>query len=183
MSRRRRRRADPAKLPRRDPATREQRAERDRAKQERERAKQEVDRVHDGLARAISISLAAVVYFGAWVANAFLNLFPQPVGFDIANPLLLVGIGSLIGATILGRYLVRTVSLRRLTGFGVVAVLGLGAVLGIFVLLFVVTGGSSGTLLGVIGGLALSWVAASLWIALLTRRARRLLRSSEGVAA
>ncbi|OLC52026.1 MAG: hypothetical protein AUH85_17865 [Chloroflexi bacterium 13_1_40CM_4_68_4] len=124
-----------------------------------------------------------MVYFGAWVANAFLNLFPAPVGFDIANPLLLIGIVSLIGATILGRYLVRTVSLRRLTSLGLVAVVGLGAVLGIFLLLFVATGASSGTLLGVIAGLTVSWIAATLWIALLTRRALRLLRTMNGVAA
>jgi len=64
-----------------------------------------------------------------------------------------------------------------------VAVVGLGAVLGIFLLLFVATGASSGTLLGVIAGLTVSWIAASLWIALLTRRALRLLRTMNGVAA
>ena len=178
MSRRRRRHADPAKAPRRDPADREERAERERVKQERERATKELDRVHDGLARAIAISLAAIVYFGVSVANVFLGFFPAPQGLDLANPLLLVGVVSLVGATILGRYLVRTVSLRRLSTIGVFAIAGLGAVLAFFVLLFLASGASSATLVGVIAGLGISWVMASLWIALLTRRALRLLRSS-----
>ena len=38
---------------------------------------------------------------------------------------------------------------------------------------------SQATLVGVIAGLGISWVMASLWIALLTRRALRLLRSSD----
>ena len=132
--------------------------------------------MHDGLARAIAISLAAIVYFGVSVANVFLGFFPIPQTLDLANPLLLIGITCLVGATVLGRYLVRTFSVRRLSSIGLVAIAGLGTVLGLFVVLFLLSGASSGTLLGVIAGLLISWVMASLWIALLTRRALRLLR-------
>jgi hypothetical protein len=182
MSRRRRRHADPATLPRREPAGRDQRAERERLKADRDRARRELVRVHDGLARAIAISLAAIVYFGVSVANVYLNFFPPPQGLDLANPLLLIGIASLVGATILGRYLVGAVSLRRLSTLGLIAIAGLGAVLGLLVVLFLATGATSATLVGVIAGLGVSWIMASLWIALLTRRALRLLRASETAA-
>ena len=179
MSRRRRRHADPATLPRRDPATREQRAERERVKVERDKAQKEIARVHDGLARAVAISLAAVVYFGFSVANVFLEFVPPPQGLDLTNPVLLVGIASLVGATVLGRYLVTAVSLRQLSTLGIFAIAGLGAVLALFVALFVLSGASSATLIGIIAGLALAWIIASLWIALLRRRALQLLRSTE----
>jgi hypothetical protein len=180
--RRRRRHADPATLPRLDPADREDRAARERERAEREKAKRELDRVHDGLARAIAISLAAIVYFGVSVANVFVGFFRPPEGLELTNPLLLVGVASLVGATFLGRYLVRAVSLRRLSTLGVFAIAGLGVVLASFIVLFLVAGSSEPALVGIIGGLALSWIMASLWIAILTRRALRLLQSMETIA-
>jgi hypothetical protein len=179
VSRKRRRHADPALAPRREPGGREQRAERERLNVEREKAKRELDRVHDGLARAIAIALAAIVYFGVSVANVFFGFFPPPEGLDLASPLLLIGIASLVGATILGRYLVGAKTVRQLARMGVFAIAGLGVVLAFFMLLFLASGATSAALVGVIVGLGLSWLMASLWITLLTRRALRLLRSTE----
>ena len=134
--------------------------------------------MRDGLSRAIAISLAAIVYFGAWMANAVLDLFPPPQGLDLANPLLLIGMGSVFGATVLVRYLVRAIDLRRLATYGLLSTAGLGALFALFVALFFATGGGSTTLLASASGVAVCWIAATLWMALLRRRARRLLQAT-----
>lgn len=167
MPRRRRRHADPATLPRRAKTERPERAERP----VRDSSRAELVRVHESLARAVSIMLAAVVYFGTWFVNAAVGLFPPPQGLDLTHPQFLIGVASLIGALWLTRVLVRSTSVDTLVRLGSLGAIGLGLVLAVLTALFLAAGAPPEGLAVVVLGLGLSWLVAALWIALLARRA------------
>ena len=137
--------------------------------------------MHESLARAISIMAAALVYFGSWLANLFFGIFPPPTGVDLTHPQLLIGIASLFGALTLTRWLVRNVSLARLVRVATYTSGGLALVLGVFLALFVLSGGSP-ELAAIVVGLTASWLAAVIWVGLLARRASKLIARTEEVA-
>ncbi len=167
MSRRKRRHADPAQLPRRDPAERGRREERDRAARE-------LARVDDALARATAVMGAAIVYFGFWAVNALLGLFPPAVGIDLTHPQFLVGLGALGASLLLARYLASKLTTRRLVLLGTGASAAFGAIVLAVGAVFVVATPTESFAL-VAFGMAISWLIATVWVALLARRATRLL--------
>ena len=172
MSRRRRRHADPATLPRHDPA---ERARERRDKEERDRAGRELVRANDALARVIAVMAAAVVYFSVWAANALFGVFPPPVGLDLGNPQFLVGAGALVGSLFLARYLVHTLPMRRLIALATWASAALGLVVLVFMVMFLTVAQGSEAFAFIVGGIGVTWFLATLWVGLLVRRARRLL--------
>ncbi len=178
VSRRRRRRADPARLPRRDSGVgsrRPEAAESGLRREDRERAELELARVDDALGRATAVLAAALVYFGAWAANAVLGLFPPPSGVDLTHPQFLIGAGALVASLFLARYLVRSFPTRRLVAVARWASAGFGAVVLLFVSLSVVAGPATETFVFIAAGMGFAWFVGTLWVALLGRRAGRLL--------
>lgn len=168
MGGRRRRHADPARLPRRAPEQREEQAR-------REAALRDLLRAHEALARTTSILGAATIYFGAWVADVALGLFPPPQGFELGHPQVALGIAVLLGSLWLTRYLARAVPTARLVRYGMAASLALGAVLVAFVAVALVrTDVRAGELLVLAVGIGFSWLLATVWLVLLGRRLRRL---------
>lgn len=168
MGRRRRRHADPAHLPRRAPQQREEQAR-------REAALRDLLRAHEALARTTSILGAATIYFGAWVADVALGLFPPPQGFDPGHPQLVLGIAVLVASLFVTRYLARAVPTARLVRYGVAASLALGVVLLAFVATALLrTDARAVELLVLAIGIGFSWLLATLWLVLLGRRVRRL---------
>ncbi len=172
MSRRRRRaHADPATLPRRDPAQRPERTEREQL----DRAARELARVQDALARAIAVMGAALVYFGAWALNEAFALYPQPTSVDLAHPQFIIGIAALTSSILVARLLVRRYDARALVALGRWAV----AAFGVLVLASTVGIGLAGPAAPALGlialGMAISWLIATLWVTFLGRRAHNLL--------
>lgn len=145
------------------------------AREERDRSSRELTRVGDALGRATAVMGAAIVYFGTWGLNAILGLFPPPLGLDLTHPQFIIGAVALVASLFAGRWLVRNLSTRRLVTvaswsaslFGVVAV-GFAALL-------MNLAPSSEAVAVVVFGMGLSWLLATVWVTLLTRRARRLL--------
>lgn len=168
MSRRRRRHRDPAQLPRRDPAERQRR-------EEHGKAQRELARLDDALARSIAVLLAAAIYFGTWAANAAFGLFPPPVGFDVTNPQFVVGAGALIGSIFLARLLMRTFPTRRLITLSTWATSGFGVLVALVTLLSASALPGLETFPLIAVAMAVSWLIAALWVALVSRRAVRLL--------
>jgi hypothetical protein len=97
------------------------------------------------------------------------------VGFDLTNPQFVVGIGALVGSLFLARYLMRTFGTRRLITLSTWAAAGFGALVALVTLLSATTLPGVQTFPLIALAMAASWLVAALWVALLSRRALRLL--------